>query len=407
MPVLPDYLTSNNTLNDWFRTTNNLISYISDIETGTIPDANSSTSGLVNTSAQSLAGVKTFVNAIAVGANVSINTSAIFVGNTVSNLSYTATSLSIANSTNTATLTPISLTIGTTVANTTTVTATNLSGNGSSVTSVNAIALGGKTEANLNVNNATTAYGKLEGALSVASATQATNATNLNSQPASYYTNASNLSTGTIPGARISGEYTGVTSLAIGANVVANVTTVFVGNSTVNVSHTATQLSVANSTNTATLTPISLTIGTQAINTTGIYTATLTVNTSPREKITLSATSANGTINFDTLTQGILHYTVNAAANWTLNIRGNSTATLNSIISNGQSMTVTFVVPQGTTAYYANAHQLDGGAITPKWQGGAAPFAGNPSSYDAYTYTIMKTADTPTWVVLASLTKFA
>jgi hypothetical protein len=62
----------------------------------------------------------------------------------------------------------------------------------------------------------------------------ATNATNLNSQPGSFYTNASNLATGTVPDARISGAYTGATSLALGANVVANLTTVFVGNATNN-----------------------------------------------------------------------------------------------------------------------------------------------------------------------------
>jgi len=119
----------------------------------------------------------------------------------------------------------------------------------------------------ITANNATYAFGKTEGNLNVNSATQATNSTNLNSQPGSYYTNASNLSTGTLLNARLAGAYTGVTSLTIGANVVANVTTLFVGNSTANSVHTATSLSVANSTNTATLTPISLTIGSQVVNT--------------------------------------------------------------------------------------------------------------------------------------------
>jgi len=73
----------------------------------------------------------------------------------------------------------------------------------------------------------------------------------------------------------------------------------------------------------------------------------------------------------------------------------------------GQSITLTFMVTQGTTAYYASAHQIDGSSVTPKWQGGTAPTAGNASSIDIYTYVIIKTAATPTYTVLASQTKFA
>ena len=51
--------------------------------------------------------------------------------------------------------------------------------------------------------------------------------------------NASALSTGTVPDGRMAGAYTAVTSLTLGANVVANVTTVFVGNSSVNTAITA------------------------------------------------------------------------------------------------------------------------------------------------------------------------
>jgi hypothetical protein len=61
----------------------------------------------------------------------------------------------------------------------------------------------------------------------------------------------------------------------------------------------------------------------------------------------------------------------------------------------------------GGTAYYPTAYQIDGSAVTPRWQGGAAPTAGNVSSIDAYSITIVKTAATPTYIVLASQTKFA
>jgi len=127
----------------------------------------------------------------------------------------------------------------------------------------------------------------------------------------------------------------------------------------------------------------------------------------PEERTTVSATAATGTINFDAVTQGVLYYTSNASANWTLNIRGNSGTTLSSILAVGDAITVTHLVTQGSTAYYNSAVQIDGSAVTPKYQGGTAFAAGNASSIDAYVYTVVKTAATPTYTVFASQTKFA
>lgn len=126
----------------------------------------------------------------------------------------------------------------------------------------------------------------------------------------------------------------------------------------------------------------------------------------PEERTTVSATAATGTVNFDALTQGVLYYTSNASANWTLNVRGSSGATLNSILATGDAITVAFLVTQGTTAYYASGFTIDGTSVTPKYQGGTAFSAGNASSIDAYVYTIVKTASA-TFTVFASQTKFA
>ena len=146
------------------------------------------------------------------------------------------------------------------------------------------------------------------------------------------------------------------------------------------------------------------TLTSPAINT---ATVTTPVLISPEERTTVSATAATGTVNFDASTQGVLYYTTNASANWTLNIRGTSSATLSSILAVGDAITVTHLVTQGATAYYNSAVQVDGSSVTPKWQGGTAPTAGNASSVDAYVYTVVKTAATPTYTVFASQTKFA
>jgi hypothetical protein len=124
------------------------------------------------------------------------------------------------------------------------------------------------------------------------------------------------------------------------------------------------------------------------------------------ETATISATAATGTIAYDVTTQSVLYYTSNASANWTVNFRGSSGTSLNTLMSIGQSITVAFLVTQGGTAYYNNAVQVDGNAVTPKYQGGTAWTGGNASSIDAYTYTIVKTGNAA-FTVFASQTRFA
>ena len=124
------------------------------------------------------------------------------------------------------------------------------------------------------------------------------------------------------------------------------------------------------------------------------------------EKAAISAASLTGTVNFSWLDGAVVLLTANASGNWTLNVRGDGSHTLNSVLSTGDSITLALLVPQGSTAYYQSAMQIDGTSVTPKWAGGTAPTAGNASSTDVYTFTIIKTASA-TFTVLASQTKFA
>lgn len=136
-------------------------------------------------------------------------------------------------------------------------------------------------------------------------------------------------------------------------------------------------------------------------------TGTVKYGTQVAETVTVSATSANTTVAYDVLTnKNVLYYTSNAGADWTFNVRGNATTTLNSMMDIGQSLTVVFMNTNGATAYRATALQIDGSAVTPKWFGGTAPTTGNASSIDVYTYNIIKTASA-TYTVLASQNKFA
>jgi hypothetical protein len=125
------------------------------------------------------------------------------------------------------------------------------------------------------------------------------------------------------------------------------------------------------------------------------------------ETITISASAATGTINYNVLdNKGITYYTSAATGNWTLNVRGNAGTTLNSIMSIGQALTIVFINTTTATAYYQTAFQIDGTSVTPKWQGGTAPSSGNASSNDVYSFTITKTANA-TYFVLGSQVRFA
>jgi hypothetical protein len=124
------------------------------------------------------------------------------------------------------------------------------------------------------------------------------------------------------------------------------------------------------------------------------------------EGATVSATAATGTITYDVTTQSVLYYTTNATGNFTLNIRGSSTTSLNTLMANGESISFSFLCTNGATAYYNSALTVDGSSVIPKWQGGSAPTSGNVSSVDIYNYVIVKTA-TNTYTAFASVTKFA
>jgi hypothetical protein len=161
----------------------------------------------------------------------------------------------------------------------------------------------------------------------------------------------------------------------------------------------------------------SSTIDTSSLNSPTISTPTLTspvitqgtisdsIIKGLEEDVNIVASAATGTINLNIATSSILYYTSNATANHTLNIRYDSSNTLNSRIAIGDSITVAWMVTCGATPYYPNVIQIDGSSITARWQGGTAPSAGNASSIDVYTFTIIKTANA-TFTTLGSQIQF-
>jgi len=122
------------------------------------------------------------------------------------------------------------------------------------------------------------------------------------------------------------------------------------------------------------------------------------------EGVTVTTTFQT-TLNYDTNTQAVYFSNVAATSNFTVNLRGDSTNSLNASLAIGESVTVALLSKQNNTTYYNNVIQVDGTTVTAIWQGGSAPTSGNTSSTDVYSYTAIKTAAS-TYTVLASQTQF-
>jgi hypothetical protein len=138
--------------------------------------------------------------------------------------------------------------------------------------------------------------------------------------------------------------------------------------------------------------------------------ATSIIQLAPEERFNVVASAATGTIAINVLTAGVWFYSTNATANHTINIRGDASNTLNSLLATGDAITVSWIIANGTTAYYPTTIQIDGTAVTPKWLNDTEPpsssQANQTAGVDAFTFTIIKTASTPTYTVLGAWAQY-
>jgi hypothetical protein len=121
-----------------------------------------------------------------------------------------------------------------------------------------------------------------------------------------------------------------------------------------------------------------------------------------KEKIIVNTTGTTGNINFDLIDSAINYNSSNATGNFNLNFRGNSSTTLNTLLSSNQSITCSYISTLGLTNSVLTGVQIDGVSQTILWlQPAGAPVIGTLLGKDLYTFNILKTASS-TYVVLAS-----
>lgn len=184
-----------------------------------------------------------------------------------------------------------------------------------------------------------------------------------------------------------------ITAYTVTANLLGSATT----------AGTVTNNAQPNINSVGTLTSLVVT-GTTTLGTlTGLTVAGTSTVQQIKEKVTPNSTGAFSTINYDLLNQAIVFHTANTISNFTLNFRGNSTVTLDTVMSSNQSITCSFVTPNGPSAYAATQIQIDGSNVTPKW---ATIPSGTAAATDIYTFNIIKTAPN-TFSVFGSVVGYA
>lgn len=124
------------------------------------------------------------------------------------------------------------------------------------------------------------------------------------------------------------------------------------------------------------------------------------------EKVDVQNTYIPGTYNFDIGIKTISYFTVASENNSFLNFRWNSSTSLNSKLSIGDSASAIVIMNNSSVGRYIAQIAIDGLPITPKWIDGLIPTTGIINSLNLYSFTIIKTADAQ-FTILASRAKFS
>jgi hypothetical protein len=393
------------------------------LTTGTLPNARLS-SAVVNTSGNftiggnlALQGTNNFFTAgFFVGANVTVNTTSVDVGNATIFTEITAGQVSLSGATINATNYSGTANNANNLGGAAPSAYVNTSGNytvsgnvnftGANVNFVN-VNVGANVDVNTTsffIGNATVNSVLTAGQLSLSGVTvnstiyqgTANNANNLGGQPGNFYTNATNITTGTLPDARLSsavvntsGSFTITGARTFQANVV-------VGNSTINVATTNSSITISAG-NTAALNASSLAVGNvtsnAVVNTTGffvngaaIYTnaTNLTTGTLPDARLSAAVVNTSGNftvsgnvnftganVNFTTVFSGAnvyinttSHFVGNATVNTNMTAGQISLSgvTINSTSYGGTANNATNLGGQ-VASFYTNATNITAGTL--------------------------------------------
>ena len=126
-----------------------------------------------------------------------------------------------------------------------------------------------------------------------------------------------------------------------------------------------------------------------------------------KEKTTIDSASVPSTVNFDVNTQAVLYQTGSVGGDWTYNLRGDSSTTLNSLMSVGETLTVVGIIAFGSNVHKLGGVQVDGTSanVTVRYVGGAPTSNVTANAIVTTTISVIKTANT-TFTVLVSQAEY-
>ena len=123
------------------------------------------------------------------------------------------------------------------------------------------------------------------------------------------------------------------------------------------------------------------------------------------EEANLITSAAGGQVNIDFNDGQVIYFTSATSSNYYFNFRVDGSTSLDSVMGVNDICSCTVFVAS-SSHYCLNTTFIDGNNanITTNWVGGSAPSAANGSGYDIYTFTIIKTASTPAYLIFANQT---
>ena len=132
------------------------------------------------------------------------------------------------------------------------------------------------------------------------------------------------------------------------------------------------------------------------------------------EDCQLTGSGLSGTSHHSVEADNARYWNSAASGNWTYNIRWNSSTTLDSKMSNGETINVSYITAVGGSSYYQSGFTIDGSSKTVQWVDQLPPVQGGgneagddaaTTGFDVYSYAINKYS-TNNYYILGSHTHF-
>ena len=99
-------------------------------------------------------------------------------------------------------------------------------------------------------------------------------------------------------------------------------------------------------------------------------------------------------ININIIDGSSVYNILNSTAKWALNLRGNASCSLNSLLPINKTATISFLNTNGIVPYELTGVSIDGTTQTVRWMNGTGGFpTGSASLIDMYSITTIKTGN--------------